>query len=145
MPPMPRMCTGSTWMNCDPSQTRRVPGGTRLLLPVPEGVRQGVHVQRVRSRRSPMTAGVGRSAIQIGDNRRVRPPRSGWLFLLPFTVFALLGILWALASPVFSVPDENAHAVKAIAQARGQVIGTRCPGSSTSSSTCPRATGTTTT
>lgn len=44
-------------------------------------------------------------------------------FLLPFAIFALLGTLWALASPVFSVPDEPAHVTKAIAQLRGQVVG----------------------
>ena len=49
------------------------------------------------------------------------------LFVLPFSVFALLGILWSLASPVFSVPDENAHATKAIAQVRGQIIGYTLP------------------
>ena len=49
-------------------------------------------------------------------------------FLAPFAVFGLLGMLWALASPVFSVPDENAHATKAIAQLRGQVIGYTLPG-----------------
>jgi len=49
------------------------------------------------------------------------------LFLAPFAVFALLGILWSLASPVFSVPDENAHATKAIAQVRGQIIGYTLP------------------
>lgn len=57
-------------------------------------------------------------------------PRRGTraaLFFAPFAVFALLGILWSLASPVFSVPDENAHATKAIAQARGQVIGYTLP------------------
>ncbi|TYL52508.1 DUF2142 domain-containing protein [Agromyces mariniharenae] len=56
-------------------------------------------------------------------SRRVRAT----LFLAPFAVFALLGILWSLASPVFSVPDENAHATKAIAQVRGQVIGYTLP------------------
>ena len=49
-------------------------------------------------------------------------------FLAPFAVFGLLGMIWALASPVFSVPDENAHATKAIAQVRGQVIGYTRPG-----------------
>jgi hypothetical protein len=49
------------------------------------------------------------------------------LFWAPFAVFALLGILWSLASPVFSVPDENAHATKAIAQVRGQVVGYTLP------------------
>jgi hypothetical protein len=53
--------------------------------------------------------------------------RRAALFTAPFAVFALLGILWSLASPVFSVPDENAHAVKAIAQVRGQVIGYTLP------------------
>jgi hypothetical protein len=48
-------------------------------------------------------------------------------FVAPFVVFSLLGMLWALASPVFSVPDENAHATKAIAQMRGQVIGYTLP------------------
>ena len=43
-------------------------------------------------------------------------------------MFALLGMIWALASPVFCVPDENAHATKAIAQVRGQVIGYTVPG-----------------
>lgn len=54
--------------------------------------------------------------------------RRGGAFWLPFAIFAALGILWSLASPIFSVPDENAHAVKAIAQLRGQVIGYTLPG-----------------
>lgn len=63
-----------------------------------------------------------------GSSGPVRPQRLGSLwFLAPFTVFALLGVLWSLASPVFSVPDENAHALKAIAQVRGQVIGYTVP------------------
>lgn len=45
------------------------------------------------------------------------------VWLLSFAVMSLLSVLWALASPVFSIPDENAHAVKAIAQLQGQVIG----------------------
>jgi hypothetical protein len=59
-----------------------------------------------------------------------RPARRthGALFWAPFVVFALLGTLWSLASPVFSVPDEPAHATKAIAQVRGQVIGYTVPG-----------------
>lgn len=61
----------------------------------------------------------------------VQPPRPVWSatawFLAPFAVFSLLGMLWALASPVFSVPDENAHATKAIAQVRGQVLGYTLP------------------
>jgi hypothetical protein len=44
-------------------------------------------------------------------------------FWLPFVAFAALSMLWSLASPIFSPPDENAHAVKAIAEVRGQVTG----------------------
>ncbi|PRY68909.1 putative membrane protein DUF2142 [Glaciihabitans tibetensis] len=49
--------------------------------------------------------------------------RSGSIFWAALIFFSLLSTLWALAGPVFSVPDENAHATKAIAQLRGQVIG----------------------
>lgn len=52
--------------------------------------------------------------------------------LTAFAVVALatflLSTLWALASPVFSVPDENAHATKAIAQVHGQVVGEEVEG-----------------
>jgi hypothetical protein len=57
-----------------------------------------------------------------------RPRRRAWpRFVVPFALTALLGIIWALASPIFSVPDENAHATKAIAQARGQIVGYTLP------------------
>lgn len=68
-----------------------------------------------------------RSRPTLVDNVVVRSRPSAGMFWLPFAVFALLGILWSLASPVFSVPDENAHAVKAIAQVRGQVVGYTLP------------------
>jgi len=56
--------------------------------------------------------------------RRVSPGRpSKRVFLIAFLFVATLGTLWAMSSPVFSVPDESAHAVKAIAQVRGEVIG----------------------
>ena len=58
----------------------------------------------------------------------VQSSSPGRIFLATFTFFSLLGILWAMASPIFSVPDENAHATKAIAQLRGEVIGHRVPG-----------------
>ncbi len=48
-------------------------------------------------------------------------------FAVPFNVLAVLGVLWAFASPVFSVPDENAHALKAIAQLQGQLVGYTLP------------------
>lgn len=52
--------------------------------------------------------------------------RSRWQpFWLSFGLLALLSILWALASPLMSVPDESAHAVRAAAVARGDYVGTR--------------------
>ncbi|MEO7014919.1 MAG: DUF2142 domain-containing protein [Leifsonia sp.] len=54
--------------------------------------------------------------------------RSAAAFWIPFAFLAMLSSLWALASPLFSIPDENAHAAKAIAQVRGQVIGAVEPG-----------------
>ncbi len=54
--------------------------------------------------------------------------RSRSIFWVAFALLAAFSTLWALASPVFSVPDENAHATKAIAQVRGQVIGYHVPG-----------------
>lgn len=44
-------------------------------------------------------------------------------FLIPFVAIWLLASLWALATPVFAAPDENAHATKAIAQVRGEIAG----------------------
>ena len=49
-------------------------------------------------------------------------------FWWTFALVGCLGVLWALASPVLSVPDETAHVYKAIAQLRGQVIGEEVPG-----------------
>ena len=59
---------------------------------------------------------------------RPGPGRSRSAFWTAFALMALLATLWSLASPIFSVPDENAHATKAIAQVRGQVIGYQVPG-----------------
>ncbi|TFC19205.1 DUF2142 domain-containing protein [Cryobacterium algoritolerans] len=50
------------------------------------------------------------------------------VFAFAFGIVFALAALWALASPIFSVPDESAHATKAIAQVRGQVIGHEVPG-----------------
>lgn len=61
------------------------------------------------------------------DDRRVPGARSALNWLIPFALIAAFSVLWALASPLFSVPDENAHAVKAVAQLRGEVIGSTDP------------------
>ncbi len=48
-----------------------------------------------------------------------------WLLSWPVLIvlFAVPGIAWALASPLFSVPDEPSHAVKAVATWSGQASG----------------------
>jgi len=55
--------------------------------------------------------------------RAVRPPsaRAGWW--ITFALFAALGGLWAVSSPLMSVPDEPAHTIKAVALAHGQLGG----------------------
>ncbi|TFC55925.1 DUF2142 domain-containing protein [Cryobacterium sp. TMT2-15-1] len=45
------------------------------------------------------------------------------VFWTAFALMAMLATLWSMASPIFSVPDENAHAAKAIAQVRGDLTG----------------------
>ncbi|GAA1059534.1 DUF2142 domain-containing protein [Agromyces bracchium] len=57
--------------------------------------------------------------------RRTAANRAG---LVGFALTAILGILWAFASPILSAPDENAHAMKAIAQAHGQLVGEEVEG-----------------
>lgn len=54
----------------------------------------------------------------------LRPVRIFWI---AFALFGLLAGCWALATPVLSVPDENAHVVKAVAQVHGELIGHRVP------------------
>lgn len=56
-----------------------------------------------------------------GDSTgRARPGRRAWW--VTFLLITALGCLWALASPLFSVPDEPAHTIRAAAAARGQIL-----------------------
>lgn len=50
------------------------------------------------------------------------------IFLPAFVLLSAMSIIWALASPIFSSPDENAHATKAIAQVHGEVVGKQVKG-----------------
>lgn len=43
--------------------------------------------------------------------------------LAVFPILAALSMLWAVASPLMSIPDEPAHTIKAASVARGQLIG----------------------
>jgi hypothetical protein len=45
------------------------------------------------------------------------------VFVMAFVSIWLLGSLWALATPIFAAPDENAHAAKAIALVHGEISG----------------------
>ena len=67
--------------------------------------------------RKPTRSGSAYPARALSENRT----RSA--FWTAFALMAMLATLWSLASPIFSVPDENAHAVKAIAQVRGDLTG----------------------
>ena len=53
------------------------------------------------------------------------PTRHAWLGSWPVLVvlFTLPGVAWALASPLFSAPDEPSHAIKAVALWSGQLTG----------------------
>ncbi len=50
----------------------------------------------------------------------------GWW--LPFGLFAALGILWAIATPVFAAPDEASHVIRAASVARGDLLGDKVAG-----------------
>lgn len=54
---------------------------------------------------------------------RNRPLAHLKTFAAAFTLFSLLAVVWSLASPLMSIPDEPAHSVKAAAVAAGQWTG----------------------
>jgi hypothetical protein len=58
------------------------------------------------------------SLTSAATGQRFSPRRRWWT---AFALLSLLGGLWALADPVFSVPDEPAHAVYAAAAVRGEL------------------------
>jgi Predicted membrane protein (DUF2142) len=74
------------------------------------------------------TASTGTTSDDSRHSRRVRSVKT--LVVSPFRVFLVAfvlllanGILWSLASPLFSSPDEPAHVEHAVAVVRGQFIG----------------------
>jgi Predicted membrane protein (DUF2142) len=62
-------------------------------------------------------ADVNRAQATVGLKRRVP------LVVPLFALFSLISILWSVATPIFASPDETAHATKAVAQIRGQLVG----------------------
>lgn len=51
----------------------------------------------------------------------LRQPSEGRRWLIAFVIFSVLGGIWALGSPLFSVPDEPSHAIYAAAAVRGEI------------------------
>jgi hypothetical protein len=56
----------------------------------------------------------------LPDRNRPSPLR---VLLVSWLLFGCIGTLWSFASPLMSIPDEPAHAIKAAAVARGQFSG----------------------
>ena len=75
-----------------------------------------------------MTAGDTAATEQRAARLGGRVDASRRVFWIGFAFAALMSVLWAVASPVFSVPDENAHVLKAVAQVRGQFFGESAEG-----------------
>ena len=64
-------------------------------------------------------------AVRTSDTSSASFNRTGRRWRVFFTSFiAILApmLLWALASPMMSIPDEDAHAIRAAAVAHGQVV-----------------------
>lgn len=59
--------------------------------------------------------------IPQGEGWLASPVRSNGLFLRLFLVFAVLGTLWAIATPLMAYPDEPSHTIRAAAVVRGQI------------------------
>lgn len=71
------------------------------------------------------TGGPGRLDYDPSVGHSTATLRTGRLraWLIGFVLLASLGVLWSLATPVFAAPDESAHAAKAIAVVRGELLG----------------------
>ena len=66
-------------------------------------------------------AGAQHTLRRVIDRPRPGPRATFWTVTL---LVGLLGTLWALASPLMSLPDETAHSSRAVSVTRGQVVGT---------------------
>lgn len=62
-------------------------------------------------------------AADTSLTKRPSGRRSTRIFLISWALASLVGILWALATPIGGSPDEPAHLTKAASVARGQFIG----------------------
>lgn len=60
--------------------------------------------------------------VPQGEVQLAGPARSNGLFLRLFLVFAFLGTLWAIATPLMAYPDEPSHTIRAAAVVRGQIV-----------------------
>jgi len=60
--------------------------------------------------------------VAASDRGGRRRGRRRWL--VAFALIAALGTAWAVATPIFASPDEPAQVIRAVAVARGQLLGT---------------------
>ncbi len=66
--------------------------------------------------------------VELPPTRRIAAPRSRRrVWWISFALFALLGVLWATALPLFAGPDEPAHITRAVSVERGQWLGDKIP------------------
>ena len=67
--------------------------------------------------------------LRSGTQRPMRtistagPGRPVVSFPIVFAILGLLTVIWSFASPLMSVPDESAHAIRAASVARGELLG----------------------
>jgi hypothetical protein len=59
----------------------------------------------------------------VSEPRLADGGRSRRVFFASWAAFALIGALWALATPISAAPDEPAHLIKAASVVRGQLVG----------------------
>jgi Predicted membrane protein (DUF2142) len=49
--------------------------------------------------------------------------RVNWRWWASFALFAVMGLAWVLATPIFAAPDEPAHVIRAVSVGHGQLLG----------------------
>lgn len=54
-------------------------------------------------------------------------PRVNLRWWTSFALFAIVGLAWVVATPMFAAPDENAHVMRAASVGRGELLGTTPP------------------
>lgn len=63
-----------------------------------------------------------KSSVAAGNSETSSIASSKVRFIRLFLLFAVLGTLWALATPLMAYPDEPSHTIRAAAVVRGQIV-----------------------